>query len=297
MKSYTQGRNQYGVWTKNTSTANLTQGDLIANDDYRHILAMKDWPFLKKPRTLLTTTSQFVNLPYDCDLVRSVTVTIDDTRYTPRQCPSREQWDMLNRSTFTSDIPEWWIVFNGQIGLWPTPATAGNTITINQKCRVIDLSVADYTTGTITSIANGALAVVGNSTVWTERMIGRFIRFTYSDTANTGDGEWYEIATVPSATTMTLVRAYGGTSIAGGTATYTIGQMPLLPEAFHDMPWLAAAADYWSKEKDERAAFYQGKYDALAKLLENTYSNENNDMVIDSGMQEEMINPNLTISL
>lgn len=310
MKSYTTGRNLAGTWTKNTATAHLTYLDEAANDDYRRVCALKDWPFLTRNRSISTTAStQFTTLPYDCDLVREISVipTGSTTRYTPTEVATRREWDQLNLRSYTSDIPERFFVFAGQVGLWPTPASTGNTIYVTQKTRVIDLSAADYTTGTITSIANGASAVIGSSTVWTAQMAGRWIRFTYSDTANTGDGMWYEISSVTDATHLTLVRAYGGASIAAGTAAYTIGQMPLLPEAFHDLPWLWAAGTYWQKEDDKRAASYFDQHGSageggraptgkVAELI-RSYSSESTDMVADDGEDREIINPNLTVSL
>lgn len=297
MKSYTTARNLYGTFTKNTNSTNLLFGDQIANDRYRHICAKRDWPFLERLRTLLTTTSQFVNLPYDCDQVREIAVIVSNTRYVPRIITSRAEWDRLNLSTFTSDIPEACFVFAGQLGLWPTPATAGNTINVTQKTRVIDLSAADYTTGTIVSITNGATALVGSGTTWTSQMVGRYIKITPTDAAGTGDGVWYEISAVPTATTITLVRAYGGTTIAAGSAAYTIGQMPLLPETYHDTPWKGAAVDYWAKEADDRALFYQSQYDADIKELDKVWSSPTTNMVIDSGDDRPMRNPNLIISL
>lgn len=299
MKSYTTGRNLYGVFTKNVATANLSYGDQEANDKYRHICAMRDWPWLERMRTKTTVAStQAVELPYDCDQVREISVIPYGTtsRYTPRQSPSPEHWDKLNLSTFTSDIPEWWIVRAGQLLLWPTPATTGNTIYINQKCRVIDLSIADLTTTTVSAIANGAVAMTVSAGL-TAQMVGRWIRVTYSDTANTGDGVWYEIASIVNATSLTLVRAYGGTAIAAGTAACVISQMPLLPEAFHDTPWKMAASAYWAKEGDKRSVLFQNQYSEDLKLLEKTYSSPTTDMVIDSGRDDHIINPNLVINL
>lgn len=313
MKSYTTGRNLAGTWTKNTSTANLQFLDQVANDDYRHLCALKDWPFLERRRSLSTTAStQFTNLPYDCDLVREISVTPTGSTllYTPRECTSREQWDTLNLSSaYRADIPEWYFVFAGQIGLWPIPNSTGNTIYVAQKTRVIDLSIADYTTGNIATATNGSAAIVGSGTSWTAQMAGRYIRVTYSDTANTGDGLWYEIASVTDTTHLTLVRNYGGTSISAGSAAYTIGQMPLLPEAFHDLPWMWAAGDYWQKEADNdgRAKFYieqhgmppVGNQPATGRVkdLITAYSSPTTGMVLDYGIEKEQPNPNLLISL
>lgn len=312
-KSYTIGRNLFGTLTKNTSSANLLLGDQLANDDYRAICAVKDWPFLERLRTLTTIAStQFYNLPYDCDQVREIAVIVSGKRYVPKQAPDRAFWDKLNESSFTSDIPQYWFTFAGQVGLWPTPATAGNTINVTQKTRVIDLSAADYSTGTITTTVTtaGVTTITGSSTVWSTSMVGRYIRITLTDAAATlvGDGLWYEIASVPTTTTMTLVRAYGGTAIAAATAAYTIGQMPLLPEAYHDLPWIFAAGKYWEKEADARGETFLRQHGnfgengglatgRIADLVKN-WSSPNTDMVIDSGMDhDEIQNPNLTIMI
>lgn len=308
MKSYTTGRNLYGSQTKNTSAANLTYGDQIANDDYRHLCSLKDWPFLERNRTLTTVANtQFYNLPYDCDIVRSINVVVSATTYVPKLSPSREHWDQLNLSTFTGDIPEWYFVFAGQLGIWPKPATSSNTINVFQKSRVIDLSAADYTTGTITTIANGGTVVTGSGTTWTNQMVGRYIRITMVDTANTGDGQWYEISAVSSATSLTLVRAYGGNAISVGTASYIIGQMPLLPESFQDLPWIWAAGTYWQKEDNDRAdSFFEmhgtpprGSEPASGRVAEliTAWSAPTSNFVIDSGDDAQIINPNLTLSL
>lgn len=300
MKSYTEGRNLYGSLTKNTATANLTLGDQVANDSYRHVCALKDWPFLEKSRTLLTQASvQFLNLPHDTDQVRAVSVLVNTKTYVPKLSPSKDHWDMLNMSAFTSDIPEWYFVLAGQIGLWPKPATAGSTIQLTIKARVINLSAADYTTGTIvtTSTTNNLTTVTGSGTAWTAQMVGRFIRITYSDTANTGDGEWYEIAGVASATSLTLVRAYGGTALAVASAPYTIGQMPLLPEEFHDTPWKLAIAQYWEKESDKRGKTFRASYNEDLVALGRNWSSATTSMVVDTGEDQSLINPNLVISL
>jgi hypothetical protein len=299
MKSYSQGRALYGSLTKNTSAANLTLGDQFANDDYRRICGLRDWPFLERLRTLITIAStQSYYLPYDVDQVREVSVTVSTKRYVPHQSPNKEHWDMLNLSQFTSDIPEWWFIEAGQIYLWPRPASSGNTIRITAKVRVIDLSIADFTTGTIVSIANGATTVTGSGTSWTAGMVGQWIRIT-NTAGGAGDGVWYEISAITDSTHLELVRMYGGTTIATGSATYTMGQMPLLPENYHDVPWEAAAAIYWGKEDDSknRSTLFKSDHDAKVKEMMMNYSSPSTDMVIDDGREYSIINPNLTINL
>lgn len=301
MKTYTQGRNKYGVWTKNSNTANLSAGDEDANDAYRQMCAMKNWAFLERIRTLSTVAAtQALNLPYDCDLVREISVVPNGqtTRYRPKLSPSPQHWDDLNLSTFNSDQTQWYIVQAGQLKLWPTPVQTGNTVYVNQKCRVIDLSIADITSITIASIANGATAMTVSGSL-TTAMVGMWIRPTYTAgvASTTGDGVWYEITGVTNATTLTLGRAYGGVSITAATAACTIGQVPLLPESFQQTPWKLAAANYWGKEDDDRADRFQDSYDRDILSMIRTYSLPTGDPVLREGPDEEIINPNLTIRL
>ncbi len=296
-KSYTTLRNLYGSLTKNTSTANLTLGDQFINDEFRSVYSKKDWWFLHRLRTLSTIAStQFLPLSYDIEQVESVYVTIGTMRYTPKLVTSREQWDLLNQTPYTSDFPRFAYVYNGQLGLWPTPTSSGNVITINAKIRPIDLSIADITSTTITTLANGSTALTVNSGL-TAQMAGFWIRPTFSTTANTGDGNWYEISSVTNSTTAVLVRAYGGNSIAVGTAASTIAQMPYLPEDFHDMPVFSAAATYWFKEGDsERGDKYMEIHDRKMKSL-MIQTGPVTDLVVDDGLGQTILNPNLTVSL
>jgi len=298
MKSYTTIRNLYGVDTKNTSDANLLFGDTMMNDWIRRLLAKADWPFLHRLRTASTVAATtFVNLPYDVDQVDSVYVTVGTTRYSPNPAKSRKFWDKLHYSSSNSNTPEYWYVYNGQLGLWPTPVTAGSVISINAKILVPDLAIADITTSTITTLANGSTALTVSAGL-TNQMTGFWIRPTLSTTDNTGDGRWYEIASITNATTATLVRAYGGNSIATGTAACTISQMPVLPESFQDLPEIYAAYRYWMKEdNNQKAEQFKSMLGEGISSLFKAYSMSDLSCVLDDGEEHFMINSNLTISL
>lgn len=298
MKSFTTANALYGTWTKNTDTGNLSYGAQIANDYYRHICALKDWSFLDGYRAMLTVgQQQFYPLFYDTDLVREINVKVSSITYTPKLSPSRQHWDSLNLVSFVSDIPQWYFIFENQVGLWPVPASTGNTINVTQKCRVIDLQFTDYTTGTISAITNGSNIVTGSGTTWGTGMAGEWIKITPTAATNGGDGIWYLIGSVTNSTTLVLVANYGGATITTGSAAFVIGQMPLLPEAFQDTPWKAAAADYWTKESDERGAAFQTKYETDIADLIKAYSAPSTDMVIDDGSDFSIVNPNLFITL
>ena len=301
MKSYTTSRNLYGSLTRNVQSENLTLGDQLINDSIRAICAMKDWPFLEKVRTLTTVANtQGVNLPYDCDQVREISVVPlgQTTRFVPKLSPSDAHWDMLNQSTFTSDQTEWYLVREGQILLYPTPVQTGNTIYVAQKTLVIDLNTADITATTIATLANGATTLTVNAGL-TAQMVGWYIRPTYSSVANTGDGRWYELSGITSGTVGTLVRKYGGVSITAGTAACTLAQMPILPEAFHETPIKRAVSQYWAQQGDiNKSLMYEKQYNTDIATLVKMWSSPTTSMVIDDGREDDsIINPNLRISL
>jgi len=245
--------------------------------------------------------SKFQPLPYDVDLVESVAVEVSGTTHNPNPAPSRKFWDELQYNDQTSDTPQYWFVADGKIGLWPRQSNDGNFIRINCKIRVMDLLIADYTTGNIDIVTNGSISVTGaGSPGWTTPMAGRWLRVTHSNTAaSSGDGEWYEIVSVPSSTTLTLARPYGGRSLTtGASAAYIIGQMPLLPEAFHDLPEIYGAYRYWTKEKDkERSKEFKDMLQDGISTLFTTYGFNDLSMVLDDGDDHQVVNPNLTISL
>lgn len=305
MKSYTQGRNLAGIWTKNTNTANLQYLDQTATDAYRHMCAMKDWSFLEQLRTISTIgNQQFYPVPWDCAVVKEISVLTNNITYTPKLSPSREHWDMLNLTIFTSDIPEWYFVFGGNsgagatIGLWPRSASSGNTINVTQKCRVVDLQFADYTTGTISSAVStgGITTITGASTSWGTGQAGLWLNVTPTAAAGGGDGIWHLVTGVPTATTLTLAGQYSA-DFSGATAAYILAQMPLLPEDFHDTPWARAAQMYWQKEDDERAAGFEKKYDDDVADLIHAWSAPGSNFVIDTGDDPQIINPNVVIRL
>jgi hypothetical protein len=297
MLSFTGRRNLFGTLAGTTVAADLTAADTLMNSADKKYLA-RSWHFLEKQDTLTTTAStQFKNLPQVVGKILSVYVTVGSQRHNPKPAPSRAFWDKLNSSRSTSDIPEYWYQYAGQIGLTPIPATTSNVITINHRRIVKDLSIADYATGNILTVTNGSTAVVGTGTSWTAAMAGRYLRITDSDTANKGDGQWYEIASVTDTTNLVLKAAYAGNSIAAGSAAYAIGQMAFYPDGFHELPVYDALSKWFKLKKDKKSAD-EFAHDAkeLFALMSLEHSNKTDDPVIDDG-GSSFINPNLTISL
>lgn len=301
MLTFTGLRNLYGDLTNDNSTTNLTLGDTLLNNSIRKIISSHDWDFLEKTRSISTIASQqFYQLPEDFHKLISVTVTISTTVYTPVEISSREQWDILNQSTnVTSNTPEFFYVFENQLGFYPKPtSTTTNGITYIYKRNVRDLSRADFSTGTILTATNGSTALVGTTTAWVANFIGRFIRITNTDIANTGDGVWYEISTVPSATSITLSKNYNGTSIVAGTATYLIGEVGILPENFQILSVYDAVAIYYQRRGEAtQAREWERKYNEMLKQLKTEHGSKSTSVSVLESDNISQKNSNLYVTL
>jgi hypothetical protein len=161
------------------------------------------------------------------------------------------------------------------------------------------LSIADYTTGNILTAANASPSIVGTGTSWALSMAGRYLEITESDTANKGDGEIYEISAAPTATTITLVKNYNGTAITAGAAAYIIGQCSIIPESYRDVPILGAIVLYYKTikpETDLAQAFKDEYLDRFNEMVVD-YGQKSTSPVLDDGGIDDLINPNLTLTL
>lgn len=295
MLGYTSARNLYGTLTDNQDSANLTVGDTLINEGIRQMLGISEWPFLETQATATTVASQqFYNLPANVSQLISVTITVGTVIYRPKQATSRDQWDFINSVTgVTSNVPSWFYVLDNTVGFWPIPLDATGTITYNYEKLTPDLSVADYTTGSIVSIAAAGTAVVGSGTSWNASMVGSYIRITKSNAANVGDNIWYPISAVGSATTLTLGRPYLGTAISAGSAAYTIANVMVIPERYQLGPIYWAAAEYWRKAGDAgKADRFEQKYRELTDQMKEDLGKKTTDFSIDSGGDTFVPNPN-----
>lgn len=163
---------------------------------------------------------------------------------------------------------------NGATGtISSTTVTVGNTISFNYKRRVTDLTFSDYTTGTI-SATNGSSAITGAGTGFVANYLPAAgnvfnLNLWLKITPPSGDGNWYQIYSLDSATTLTLVNKYNGGTTSG--ASFVIGQMPVLLEDFHDLivfdtlrTYFSTIVDNPNKRKEFSDAFDEG----IAKMDE-----------------------------
>lgn len=230
----------------------------------------------KVATTSLTSLGfQYYLIPGDVSKITNDTINVGQQKFTPRFVQTRDEWDGINYLPYNSDIPSFCFIYNGQLGIFPIPSTTGNILTFNYKSRVADLSFADYTTpGTITTMTAGSTAVVGNATTWAATLgvptgvdITRFNLYLRADPPK-GDGIWYLIRSITDATNLVLANPAINTTTTG--ATFTIGQMPVLLEDFHDMLVYGALMTYFSSiNKDtnsynQMSALYKTRLELLA---------------------------------
>jgi len=300
MKTFTQLRNSTAqfcnVSTSDTTTMSIIDGYL--NDSVRTICNLQGGKlrFLEATKDMDTVASQAAYQTPNkfrkliSVIVYSGTGSSSDTIYTPEMVFDPVRWNQIQQARLgESDVPYFTYVENQKYYIYPTPSTSGNKITLRGRLNVRDLGIADYTTGTITSIANQETALVGSGTTWTADMVGRYIQINQTTAANGGDGFWYEIGGYVSATALTLLKPYEGTAISAGSATYTIGQVPPIPEAYQMAIQFRAVALYWQNKNDlTRSKTYWMQYDGGNEAgYSNAYGGLIGQMLDNEGETEE----------
>ncbi len=210
--------------------------------------------------------------------------------YSPEMIFDPTRWKrVLQYKLGYSNVPYFTYVENTSYKIQPIPSTTGCLIRLRGRLQTRDLTIADYTTGTVVSIANGSTALVGSGTVWTADMVGRYIQITETTAANGGDGFWYQIGAWTDATHMALSKPYEGTSISAGTAAYTLGQCSAIPEAYDVGIVYRATALYWQNQGDDkRAKVYWMQYDGgMEAGLRDEYGGLMLQMLSNEGETEE----------
>lgn len=246
--------------------------------------------------TVTAATIQFYNLPPQVKKLINLTVFIGSTLWQPKECPSREYWDYLNTQTFNQDYPSFFFVFNGQVGLWPVPASSSNIITMNYKIRTVDLSMPDVTSttaSTTVAITTNTPTVTAAGAAFKVWMVGQWIRIPHSATdAANGDNQWYQINSVTSSTVLVLKNNYSGTTVTG--ANFTIGEVPLLPEDYQDLPLYRMGYIYYTTRFPDatRAKLYSDLYDKGASALDEEFGSKTTNVILPD-TQQPIYNPNL----
>ncbi len=259
-------------------------------------------PLSASATTAITTVGvQEYSIPANISKVKDFTVSVGQLKYTPVEIKTRVEWDQVNFLPYTSDIPNYYFIYNGKMNIFPIPSTTGNIITFNYKTRVADLTYADYSTGTINTagMVAGSTAVTGLATNWiTTGTFPSAVDLSYVNlfiqaTPPNGDGIWYWINNFSSGTALTLNNPVINAPNITNTTAYTIGQMPLLSEDFHDMLVYGALRVYYSSimKDEEKYKNFDSLYQERLMLLSDYAGTK--AVNVDLGTAPNMVNPNL----
>jgi hypothetical protein len=285
MKTYSSYLTDIPRIINNSLTDNLTWGMETINDSIRYLVTK--YYFNERSYTVPGGTvaqTQFYNLPPQVKKVINVTVTIGGVLWQPKECPSRQYWDYLNTITFYQDFPSFFFIMDGQVGIFPNPATSSNTITINYKTRIPELTMADVTQTTSSqtvSITTATTTVTASGATFKKWMADQWIYLPLSSTdASSGDGQWYQIDSVTSGTVLVLKNAYTGATTTG--ASFTIGQVPILPEDYQDLPLYRMGLIYYTTRFPDatKAGLYQGLWDNGLKALNEEYGSKTSSIIL-----------------
>lgn len=250
-------------------------------------------PPFEKTRDITTTTSASYPFPQDLISPKELYSTVGTVRY-PSATKVHDEitWNLIKSSPSVSNIVTHWFARPGsnQIEIWPTPSTAGNTITLVYEAMSIDMSADDYTTGTITTLANAGTAITFSGTTLTAAMVGRWIKLP--------DNYWYLLSGFTDTTHMAIKQLYQGTAIVAGSSTFTIGEMSRLPIQFQRAPVTYAAWRHYAERKRDlkMAEFYEKEWNTI-ELKASTYTNKFVSSIVPSvrRMRAEFMfrNPNM----
>jgi hypothetical protein len=254
-------------------------------------------------------------IPANISKIKNSTISIGQLKYVPWPVQSRNDWDLLNFLPYTSNIVNYFFIYGGNVEFFPIPSSTGNIIQFNYQARVPNFSfiygntsggawtaggtVYDYQAGTITPPAVGSTSVTGVSTSW--NTTGSFPLDTDVTIYNLylnispglGDGLWYPISQFNTDTSLTLSTPMVNQVTSASGAAYTIAQMPLLAEDFHDMLVFGALRLYFAsikKDKDQYS-FFDNQYKDRWSLLENYDGTK--QVQVDLGQAPTLMNPNL----
>jgi len=188
-----------------------------------------------------TPASQYYNYPLGEISIDGIFITIGSVNYPLQVIDSIFNWENLNAIQLqASAVPQFFFPRRDDFGIWPIPQST-YTGTISYHYRDRNLSVADYSTGTVT-VTNGSATVTGSGTTFTPAMVGRW--FCVTDTTVAGQGLWFRISAYTSATSITLYQKW--TSATASGVAYNIGETPELPEEGHVLLLDGVLADYYT---------------------------------------------------
>lgn len=174
--------------------------------------------------------------------------------------------------------------------------TSGNLITYNYKIKVPELTIADVTgTCTMTSGSTAVSACSSDVLSTTISSAGSAVNLNLylQPAVPKGDNNWYRVSSIESASALTFANIYPATQSTQTTVPFTLGQMPLIQEDFHDLLVYRPLVIYFSTiQKDsEKAEEFKMLYAQGEERLAEYSGMKTID--VNLGRRPNNLNPNL----
>jgi hypothetical protein len=245
----------FAIHTNDSSGSTLELGKSLINMGVRKIMNLSDWSFNMDTVNYSTGTYvQDYTLPYNVNKVDYVKEWYGHVWYVPKEVKLRKDWTILNSVDSYSTIPTHWFYDEAtkKVSLFPIASGVGGTVVVGYTKKIRDLSVADYSTGSVTVSASGTI-FTGAGSSWGSMMVGRYLQ-PFGNNSYL-DGYWFEIVSVPS-TTAIQVKQIADVALSAGS--YQISELIPFPEGYEDIPlWYALDKYYQIKEKPTLAREYE----------------------------------------
>jgi len=218
-------------------------------------------------RTINTVSGQAeYPMPIGVNRITTMTVTVGSAKYPVLPIDNPRLWNRIVSFTGNSETARYFHANDTSFDLYPTPS--GNNL-LTLQCELADklLSNADYTTGNVLRIENGKTKVLGEGTVWTNAMAGRYLRID-------SDTNWYKITSITGPQELELIQGYEGETVDINDAVeaYAIGEQANLPEDLHETIVHWASMRYFQivkrsnqKYREHRAEFKEQMKDAMGR--------------------------------
>lgn len=163
----------YTFTTQASLFEKITNNTSSENDDFANTFIAQytselihKFPALFSEQSFLMQTFpnvRYYTLPLQIRKINTVVINVGNVEGTTttgagfnwpvKEAPSMEFWNNINMvNNITSDIPLWYFFYNGQLGIYPMPASGYNPITIRAQVEPTPTSQPDYTTGTIVAV-------------------------------------------------------------------------------------------------------------------------------------------------
>jgi hypothetical protein len=219
----------------NIGTTWLNQGRVIVIKSLNEYITEQKW--------LANTVAGQADyaLPVRGYKVSNIAVLVGGTiKYSPKEITDPLVWNRITVvTTPQSTFPDVYFVDKDRLSLFPVPAASGNQIQAIFTMDEPDLTQIDVTAGTI-ALTNGSATVTGTTTNFLPSYVGWSMLLP--------DGNWYNVQSVASATSLTLTKLYEGSTTA--SATYRLGQISIIPDEGQLLPVYYASMQHYTSVGD-----------------------------------------------